>query len=133
MRLLPMHEESDLYKTMKKDENSFIDTIHQTFLIEHEKSIIGFTDFELEEECFPDEDLPEICLKVHNFYIMPEFRGKSFGTQAFKLLRQWGRENEAALIEISVKKDNECSHQFLQEQGLELVGSGPKDVFRGFI
>lgn len=138
MRLIPVGQNGDLYTTMQREyfkekDTTFIYEQHETFLIEHENSIIGFSDIELEEECFPDEDLPEVCLKVHAFFIKPEYRGKSLGSQAFKLLRQWGRDNKAALIEIDVNKNNECSHQFLENQGLELVGSGPKDVFRGFI
>ncbi len=104
-----------------------------SFLIECENKIVGFAAARLEEECFPDEDLPEICEKVSAFYIAPEFRGKTLGRQAFKLLRQWGRDNKAAIIEIAINKDLDSSRMFLKEQGLELAGSGKKDLFRGFI
>lgn len=142
MRLLPLEDHKDkttLHMQMLTDflaeqgQTSLIDTAHQTFLIEHENKAIGFAQVQLEEECFPDEDLPEICLKMHAFYIQPEYRGKTLGRQAFKLLRQWGRDNKAALIETSVNKVLDFSHEFLKEQGLELVGSGQSDLFRGFI
>jgi GNAT superfamily N-acetyltransferase len=142
MRLLALQDHKDksvLHAQMHKDflqeqeQNSFIDNSHQTFLIEHENQVIGFAQVELEEECFPDEDLPEICMKMHAFYIQPEFRGKTLGRQAFKLLRQRGRDNRAALIETTVHKALDFSHEFLKEQGLELVGSGQGDLFRGFI
>lgn len=142
MRLLLLREhtdKTDLYAQMQtsyfqeQGQIAFIDSVSENFLIEHETQIVGFAKVSLEEECFPDEDLPEICLKIHAFYIAPEFRAKTLGRQAFKLLRQWGRDNKAALVEAEVNKALDFSHEFLREQGLELVGSGKKDVFRGFI
>lgn len=70
---------------------------------------------------------------MYAFYIKKELRNKTFGSQAFKLIREWGRDNKAALLETSVSRALDKSTQFLLEQGLELVGSGPKNIFRGFI
>lgn len=142
MRLLSLHDHADKAEYQAQMQNdflqeqgrtAFIDSTSETFLIEHEAQIIGFAKVSLEEECFPDEDLPEICLKIHAFYIGPEFRGKNLGGQAFKLLRQWGRDNKAALVETEVSTTLDFSHAFLRAQGLELVGTGKNDVFRGFI
>lgn len=106
---------------------------HTQFLIEHAGAIIGLAELELEEECFPDEDLPEVCLKIHAFYITQASRDKNFGRQAFKLLRQWGRDNKAALLETEVSKALKFSNDFFKEQGLELAGSGASNIWRGFI
>ncbi|MCE5294177.1 MAG: GNAT family N-acetyltransferase [Chlamydiales bacterium] len=139
MRLLLLQDNTEKkpeYDAMSKkyiteQDSTFIDTSSQVFLIEHESDIIGFIASLLEDECFPDEDLPEICLKITAFYIEPEWRKQNLGSQAFKLVRQWGRENKAALIELEVAHD--CNPEFLQKEGLEFVGSGKKEVFRGFI
>ena len=105
----------------------------QTFLIEHDNQIVGFCDLHLEEECFPDEDMPELNLKIYAFYIEPEFRDKSLGRQAFKLVRQWGHDNKAAIIETEIASSLEFSQSFFKEQGLELVGKGDRFIFRGFV
>ncbi len=140
MRLLPLAEENDAFKEMKE---AFLHEqamqqdpdkrAHARFFIEHMGKNIGFSEVQLEEECFPDEDLPEMCLKIYAFYIAPSYRGQHLGREAFKLLRQWGRDNEAALVETEVNKTLEFSNDFMKEQGLELAGSGPRNVWRGFI
>ena len=143
MRLLLLSEhtdKNDLYVRMWHDflleqgrASLELNLEHIQFLIEHAGDIIGFAEANLEEECFPDEDLPEVCLKIYAFYIRPEARDKSLGRQAFKLLRQWGRDNKAALLETEVSKALEFSNDFFKEQGLELAGSGSRNVWRGFI
>lgn len=142
MRLLLLNEHADKAEKHAQMQNdflqeqgqpAFIDSVSDTFLIDHEDQIVGFAKVSLEEECFPDEDLPEICLKIQAFYIMPEHRGKTLGRQAFKLLRGWGRDNKASLVETQVNPALDFSHDFLKDQGLELVGAGKQDVFRGFI
>lgn len=142
MRLLPAEEHQDkaaITKQMRKSvvddkdaQNVFIDSVHKSFLLEDDSKIIGFCEVELEEECFPPEDFPQICLKLHAFHIEPENRDKCI-TAAFKLLRQWGRDNKAALIETEVNAVLEFTPEFLTEQRLDLVGSGQKAVYRGFI
>ena len=144
MRLLPLEEQQDdrnIYDTMHraflKEQSRKYDQTHtpttRVFLIQSQQEIIGYAEVQLEEECFPDEDLPELCLKVYGFYIAPEKRKQKLGSEAFKLLRQWGREHKAALVEIEVNKGLASSNAFFKEQGLELVGSGKDNVFRGFI
>jgi len=155
MRLIPLREQKtdfELFLAMWNDflleqgsetkskeqlrstlKEKLLDSTRELFLIEAQNKVVGFSEVFLEEECFPDEDLPEVCLKVPAFYIQPAFREHSFGHQAFKLVRQWGREKEAALLETEVSKKLEESNKFLQEQGLELVGSGQRNIWRGFI
>ncbi len=107
------------------------DATCQLFLFEHNGTTVGFSKVYLDQECFPDEDLPELCLHILAFYILPEFRRHHLGEMAFKLLRQWGRDNKAALIEIEADSDE--SGRFLKEQGLDLVGKGVHRLFRGFV
>ncbi len=147
MRLLPFKEHTDkvdLYSSMWDNfakEQGLPSEKHtgnprnpkELFLIEHESDIVGFAEVKVVEECFPDEDLPEICLKINAFYIEPNFRQHQLGRQAFKLLRQWGRENKAAIVEVEVNKNLDFSNDFLKEQGLELAGSGKSNIWRGFI
>lgn len=141
MRLLDLAEHSqyfDLYKTMWQNflrEQQMV--AHQgegrtIFLIEEKGDIVGFCEIALEEECNPDEDMPELCLKVYGFYILPEKRHHELGRDAFKLMRQWGRDNKAALLEVEVSKVLKFSNDFLKEQGLELAGSGQTNIWRGF-
>lgn len=118
---------------MRALQEQLVDSSRQLFVIERENEIIGFADLHLEEKCFPDEDLPEMCMKIFAFYIKPELRHQTLGTQAFKLIRLWGREKMAALLETEVSKSLDFSNRFLLEQGLELVGTGPRNVWRGFI
>ena len=101
------------------------------FLFESNDAPVGFAIADLEEECFPDEDLPEVCLHVLAFFIKPEYRGEHLGQEALKLLRQWGRDKKAALIEVEA--DSEGAKLFLQNQGLELVGGTVRQLYRGFI
>lgn len=156
MRLLPLREysfKSDQFLSMwvdfliekqpknKKTElavrlqNTLQESIRGThgeyFLFEYDNEPIGFAIAEIHEECFPDEDLPEVCLQVLAFYIKPEQRRHHFGQMAFKLLRQWGRDKKAALIEIEA--DSETASHFLSEQGLDFVGKGEHMLYRGFI
>ncbi len=142
MRLLDLAghiEYFDLYKKMWQNFLREQQTVaHEgdgrtIFLIEEAAKIVGFCEIALEEECNPVEDLPELCLKVYGFYIMPEYRNHELGRGAFKLMRQWGRDNKAALLEVEVNKDLAFSNDFLQEQGLELAGSGTTNTWRGFI
>lgn len=121
---------SDLQMLLRE---KLLDSNRELFLIEVQNKIVGFSEVFLEEECFPDEDLPEMCLKIPAFYILPDFREHSFGHQAFKLVRQWGREKKAALLETEVSIQLKESNKFLSEQGLELVGSGKRNIWRGFI
>ena len=127
---MPVPSTSDLTHALQE---KLLDSSRELFLIESNNQFIGFAEANLEEECNPDEDLPEMCVKVYSFYIKPEERNHMLGSQAFRLLRQWGHDQKAALIETEVSKDLAFSNKFLAEQGLELVGSGPRNVYRGFI
>jgi GNAT superfamily N-acetyltransferase len=120
----------DLSKALPE---KLIDSNRELFLIEHENKPIGFGEVFLEEKCFPDLDLPEICLKVYGFFIRPEYRGSHLGHAAFKLLRQWGHEKDAAFIEVEVKKELNNSNHFFEKEGLELLNGGPRNIWRGFI
>jgi GNAT superfamily N-acetyltransferase len=111
-----------------------IDNSRNLFLFEKGKSIVGFAEVYLEEECFPDEDLPEECVKLVSLYIAPAERRKKLGTSFFKLVREWGRDQQAALIEIEVPVYLIGANQFLAYQGLELVGSsGKSNCYRSFV
>src|SRR5260221_2824436 len=50
------------------DERLF-DKHNEPFLIEYDKQVIGISLSRLEEKCFPDEDLPEMCLHIDLFYV----------------------------------------------------------------
>jgi GNAT superfamily N-acetyltransferase len=159
MRLLPLREQKsriDLFVEMWRDflveqglakgskeqllkdlaralPEKLVDSSRELFLIEHESKPIGFGEVFLEEKCFPDLDLPEICLKVPGFFLLPEYRGSHLGHAAFKLLRQWGHEKEAAFVEVEVKKELAESNHFFEKEGLELLNGGPRNIWRGFI
>lgn len=109
------------------------DSNREVFLFEKGKAIIGFAEVLLEEECFPDEDLPETCVKVLSFYIVPQARRQKLGTAFFRLIRTWGRDKKAALIEIEVLSYPIAVNQFVASQGLELVGAGIRNCYRSFI
>lgn len=126
-------KESSLRELSRALPEKLLDSNRELFLIEHENTPIGFSEVFLEEKCFPDEDLPEICLKIYGFFIRPEYRGSHHGHQAFKLLRQWGHEKAAAFVEVEVKKDLENSNSFFKNEGLELLNGGPRNIWRGFI
>lgn len=104
----------------------------EVFCFEHNNELIGFAEVSLEEECFPDEDLPETCMRVLAFYISPKFRKQHLGSLVFKLLKQWGHEKKAAIMEIEMDNDSH-GNQFISKQGLELVGTGARNVYRAFI
>jgi len=107
------------------------DKTHEVFVFEYNDTIVGFSKIDIHEECFPDEDLPEVCMQVVIFYVLAEYRGHHHGENAFKLLRQYGRDKKAALIEIDA--DNETAKKFITKQGLELVGKGTHATYRGFV
>ena len=109
------------------------DSDRYIFLFEKGRQIVGFAEVMLEELCFPDEDLPETCVKVVAFYIVPQARKQKLGSQFFKLVRDWGREQKAALIEAEVSSYPVSINQFLEHQGLELVGAGARNCYRAFI
>jgi hypothetical protein len=109
------------------------DSNRQIFLFDQNKTIVGFAEILLEEECFPDEDMPETCVKVIAFYIAPPFRRHHHGTAFFKLIRNWGRDQKAALLEIEVPSYPVQVNEFLVHQGLELVGTGVQNCYRSFI
>ncbi|MDB6081175.1 MAG: hypothetical protein JWO53_447 [Chlamydiia bacterium] len=109
-------------------------TNQEIFLFESSSNtIVGFAEVLLEEECFPEEDLPEVCMKILSFYINPNDRLQKWGTQFFKLLREWGRDQKAALIEMEVPISLTYANNFLAEQGLELAASGDKNCYRTFV
>ncbi len=103
------------------------------FLLQNEKQYVGFAEVFIIEECFPDEDLPESCMKVLAFYIDPKMRRRGFGSQFFKLLRSWAHDREIALVEIEVPSGNTTAESFVKQIGLELVGSGTKSCYRSFV
>jgi GNAT superfamily N-acetyltransferase len=110
-----------------------IDSDHEFFLFEKGRTVVGFAEVVIEEECFPDEDLPETCVKILSFYITPQERRQKIGSAFFKLIRDWGRDQEAALIEVEVSSYPVGVNKFLTHQGLELVGAGAKNCYRSFI
>lgn len=109
------------------------DSNRQIFLFEKGRSIVGFAEVLLEEKCFPDEDLPEMCVKILAFYIKPQERGQKLGTSFFKLIRDWGRDQKASLVEVDVPSHPLGANEFLLHQGLELVGAGVRNGYRAFI
>lgn len=134
-------EQSQVQKLTKEEivtvqKNELAEALHdpnyQVFIFENNNELVGFAEVNLEEKCFPDEDLPEVCMRVLTFYIDPKFRHRHLGSTVFKLLKQWGHEKEASLIEIEVDNDS-YSNQFVSKQGLELVGSGVRNIYRAFI
>lgn len=143
MRLLPVSKHPELEPKHAALRASFLNEQNQklpqkdpeinTFLFEYDSKIIGFADVHLEKECFPDEDLPELCLHIHAFYVDPEMRHHGLGSTAFKLVSQWGRDNEAVLVEIEADVNRSGANKFLDDLGLDLVGKGPKNIYRGFI
>jgi GNAT superfamily N-acetyltransferase len=110
-----------------------VDSTSEFFLFEKGRTVIGFAEVCLKEECFPDEDLPEMCVKVLSFYIVPQARRQKLGTSFFKLIRAWGRDKKAALLEVEVPTFPIAVNQFISHQGLELVGAGKKNCYRSFI
>lgn len=135
------HEKPQAQKLTKEEtvalqENALTEALsdpsYQVFVFENNSELVGFAEVSLEEKCFPDEDLPEVCMRVLTFYIDPKFRHQHLGSTVFKLLKQWGHEKEAALMEIEVDNDS-YSNQFVSKQGLELVGSGVRNIYRAFI
>lgn len=114
-------------------QEKLLDSNRQIFLFENNHAIIGFAEVVVVEECFPDEDLPETCMKVFAFYIAPEFRRKHFGSHYFKLIRDWGREQKASLLEMEVPVYPVQANEFLKQQGLELVGTGAQNCYRAFL
>jgi GNAT superfamily N-acetyltransferase len=143
MRLLPVLEHPELHKQyvllrecFLKEQNqnpSQINPESKIFLFEYDSKIVGFAEVHLEEECFPDEDLPQLCLHIHAFYIQSDKRQHGLGSMAFKLVSQWGRDNGAALVEIEAETTVVSANKFLDDLGLDLVGKGLKNIYRGFI
>ena len=105
-------------------------TGQEVLLFQKNGSCIGYVLLSLEEECTPILDLPEMCARVLFFYILPQFRKQKLGTAFFKLVRQWAREKEAAFIEVELGTTNGVGQQFLQAQGMELVGKGVENRYR---
>ena len=70
-------------------------------------------------------------MQVLVFYILEKFRRHHHGEHAFKLLRQYGRDKKVALVEIDA--DTEHAKMFIAKQGLELIGKGVHNTYRGFI
>lgn len=114
-------------------EERLCDSNREIFLFEKCHAIVGFGEVRMQEECFPDEDLPETCVKILHFYIVPHARRQKLGTHFFKLLRDWGRDERAALIEVEVPSYPISAQQFLAHQGLELVGTGVQNCYRAFV
>jgi len=110
-----------------------VDSNREFFLFEKGHGFVGFSEVLLEEKCFPDEDLPELCVKVISFYIDPSNRGEKLGSTFFQLLRHWGRDQKAALIEMEVPAHPIGANEFLLHQGLELVGTGARNCYRAFV
>lgn len=128
----PNKNSTDLFKHAQSMlQEGLNDAKTEYFLIDYDRVPVGFAIAYLEEECFPDEDLPEVSLHISSFYIHPEHRRQHLGKMAFKLLRQWGRDNQAALVEIEA--ESSVADHFLIEQGLELIGKGQRNLYRGFI
>jgi len=105
----------------------------EIFLFQKDTDCVGFAEVTLEERCFPDEDLPENCMRVYVFYITQPFRKQMLGTHFFKLLRAWGREKRAALVEMEVPEWCKDGIEFLEKQGLEVQGHGKVELLRAFI
>lgn len=131
-----------LYRNyLKKDESEVKDYIDQRasldhcelFIFEDSSHYVGFAEACITQECFPDEDLPELCMKIVAFYIDPKVRRQHFGSCYMKELRNWAHEKEVAMIEIEVQPDNIIAAQFLDYMGFELVGSGKKCCYRSII
>ena len=109
------------------------DSHREIFLFEKEGKVIGFSEVSLEQKCMPDEDLPESCLRIHSFYINSEIQEEKAPEGFFKLVKQWGRDKKASLVETSVEKDATSANEFFLNQGLDLIGSGTNNFYRGFV
>ncbi len=122
-----MKEHRHMLKERLYDSNSEI------FLFQRDTNCVGFAEVTLEERCFPDEDLPENCMRIYVFYIARPFRKQMLGTHFFKLLRAWGREKRASLVEMEVPEWCTDGIGFLEKQGLEVQGLGKMELLRAFI
>lgn len=101
----------------------------EIFLFQKDGAVVGFSEVSLEQKCLPDEDYPEVCLKIHRFFVIDREDAQIF----FKLIKQWGRDKRASLIETSSDKATREKSDFFESQGLELIGSGIRNFYRGFI
>ena len=55
--------------------------------------------------------------------------GKAF----FQMLKAWGHEQKASLIEMEVAASDRKANGFLKNIGLELFGKGEKNGYRSFL
>lgn len=149
MKLIPLHKNNELLRraaplhaswsnhSLQESEKHLTeklqDQARQLLLFQNDSNYVGFAEVELESECFPDEDLPEVCLKVHAFYVDPKHRKNGLGSAFFHLIKTWGHEQNASLIEMEVPASDQSANSFLQHQGLELIGKGEKNGYRSFL
>lgn len=110
-----------------------LDSNRQVFLFKKGPAVIGFAEVVIEERCFPDEDLPELSARVVSFYIAPHERGQKLGSAFFKLIRDWARDQKAAMIEAEAPSALLSLQQFFAYQGLELVDTGVRNCYRAFV
>jgi len=123
----------NIHESKKQLTQKIQDPGRELFVFKNQDEYIGFAEVQLESECFPDEDLPEVCLKVQAFYIEPSQLRKGFGSGFFQLLKIWGHDQKAAFIEMEVPVADQGANAFLQSQGLELIGRGEKNGYRSFL
>lgn len=119
------YHEAEAYVQKKMCENN-----REIFLFEDKGRYVGFAEVFITQECFPDEDLPEICMKIVSFYIAPKFRRQHLGSYYLKELRSWAHEKEVAIIEIEIQPDNAVATLFLNHSGFEITGSGKRNCYR---
>jgi len=126
------NREAAMKECQRTLQERLIDSSRQIFLFEQGRSIVGFAEVAIEERCFPDEDLPESCARVIALYIVPHVRGQKLGSGFFKLIRDWARDQKAAILEVEVPALLLPAQQFFSHQGLELVGTGVRNCYRSF-
>jgi GNAT superfamily N-acetyltransferase len=131
----PEESKDDMFledKCIRITNEKLYDSSHEIFLFEKNGQILGYSELFVEEHCLPVEDLPEVSVKLTDFYIVPDQRRQGNGSGFFKLIRQWARGKGAQLFEATFPKENVSCAEFFKKQGLDLVGLGLEYCFRTF-
>ncbi|WP_326982384.1 GNAT family N-acetyltransferase [Chryseobacterium sp. MYb264] len=95
------------------------------FLIEGEtdRSFGGFIGYENHYE--------EKTTKLHRIYLIPEVKGKGWGKEALRFLKERVYENGDDRIILNVNKNNPAK-RFYESQGFTVYDEGIFDIGKGF-
>lgn len=97
---------------------------HLFFLAKENEECIGFMGL---EPHFPEEGI----LRIHKFYLLQEYQGKSIGKWMLNQAEKWAVDNKMHALHLNVNRYNSAV-EFYKKTGFEIILTEDIDIGQGY-